>query len=141
MTIIDEAARLLEEGRQVMIPVSGVSMRPWLRPGLDLVTLAPPEAEVMRVGAIVLARYTAEHPYVMHRIVAVDGEELTLMGDGNIQARERVKRADVVGVAVAAERRGRQRRLDTAAERRKGRLWLALRPLRRYLLFILKWGS
>ena len=77
---IPEIARLVAEGKQVVFTPTGVSMRPYIEGGVDSVTLV--RAEELQVGDIVLAEVAPQH-YVLHRIYAMQGDAVTLMGDGN----------------------------------------------------------
>ena len=77
--VLEEACRLLEEGREVVITPLGNSMLPFIRGGKDEVTLkVMPHIEV---GDIVLARLPGPS-YVLHRVVDRNRSLLTLMGDG-----------------------------------------------------------
>ena len=95
---IPEIARLINEGKQVVFTPTGVSMRPFIEGGVDNVTLVKPET--LRVGDIVLAEVQPQH-YVLHRIYALDGNSVTLMGDGNVQGTEHCSQSDVLAKVVA----------------------------------------
>lgn len=130
--LFDEVCRLLEQDKQVSILAKGNSMLPFIRGGRDSVLLekAPPE---LSVGDIVL--FKTDGRYILHRVWRIDGENITLMGDGNLCGQEHCLRKDVVGKAVRIlPPDGRPLDCNTACERRKARLWRMLRPVRRYLL-------
>ena len=91
-----EIERLLGEGSEVRFRIHGFSMRPLLRNGRDTVVVAPRGEEPLRVLDIVLFRYRGRH--VLHRIVRIEGDRLTLAGDGNYRIREQCSAADVAGV-------------------------------------------
>ena len=95
---IPEIARLINEGKQVLFTPTGVSMRPFIEGGVDNVTLVQPDT--LRVGDIVLAEVQPQH-YVLHRIYALDGNSVTLMGDGNVQGTEHCSQSDVLAKVVA----------------------------------------
>ena len=125
--LLDEVARLLSEGRDVTMVPKGVSMLPFIRGDKDSVVLR--KKSVIRVGDIVLARFGGK--YVMHRVVAVAGNSVTLMGDGNLQGVEQGDRSEVCGTVVEiVSPKGRHRKPT------KGKLWRRLLPIRRYLLKI-----
>lgn len=94
--LLDEVARLLGEGREVVITAKGRSMLPFIRGEVDHVKLR--QSDNLRVGDIVLAYFG--NRYVLHRIVAINGDEITLMGDGNLKGTEQGDRSDVVGKVV-----------------------------------------
>ena len=125
--LFEEVAAVLQEGREAVITPTGNSMRPFIRGGVDRVVLGL--RDTLAVGDIVLARF--DRRYILHRILALDGEAVTLMGDGNLRGRERVRTADVIGTVTAIIKPDGQRRTPG-----KGRLWRVLLPVRRYLLAI-----
>lgn len=125
--LLDEVAHLLSEGRDVTMVPKGVSMLPFIRGDKDSVVLR--KKNVVRVGDIVLARFGGK--YVMHRVVAVEGNSVTLMGDGNLQGVEQGDMSEVCGTVVEiVSPKGCHRKPS------KGKLWRRLLPVRRYLLKI-----
>jgi hypothetical protein len=130
--MLGEVSRLLLEGREVVLMPKGNSMRPFIRGEVDQVRLQ--RADELKVGDIVLAHFD-EH-YVLHRIIAIDGNKVTLMGDGNLQGVEEVHKSDVSGVVVEV--------IAPDGERRKpsnGYVWRKLLPVRKYLLKVYrKWN-
>jgi len=127
--LLGEVAAVLREGREAVITPTGSSMLPCIRGGKDRVVLGKrPGPEI---GDIVLVRLAER--YVLHRVVARDGEAVTLMGDGNLQGQEHCTAADILGTVVRIIRPDGRSRTPG-----KARLWRALRPVRRYLLAIYK---
>ena len=133
--MLGEVSRMLLEGHSVVINTKGGSMSPFIRGERDSVELLlEPKVEV---GDIVLAQIAPGH-YVLHRVHALDGERVTLKGDGNLDATESCTLSDICGTAVAILRRG-TRRLDCTAPCRKRRFrrWVAApRLVRRIVLGI-----
>jgi hypothetical protein len=125
--LIPEMERLLRAGKQVVFTPDGVSMRPFIEGGKDSVVLEHP-ADI-RTGDILLCRVGTS--YVLHRLIALSGDSLTLMGDGNIAGVEHCGRQDVLGRVVEIRSpRGRTKTM------RGWRLWLRLLPIRPFLLKI-----
>lgn len=125
---IPEIARLVSEGRQVQFTPTGVSMRPFIEGGVDSVTLVRPVS--LQVGDIVLAEVMPQH-YVLHRIYALQGDAVTLMGDGNLQGNEHCTREHVLAKVVAIRSpKGRGKPLT------KARLWRRMLRTRRLWLKI-----
>ncbi len=132
--IIEEAARQVADGMSVTFPVKGYSMLPFIIGGKDSVILERPES--LQVNDVVLAWVDGSH-YVVHRIIQINGDHITLMGDGNLRGTERCHVADVKARAshvVGAG--GRRHMLRSAASLRTARLWRRLLPVRRWLLAI-----
>jgi hypothetical protein len=134
ITILEEAIRLVGEGRKVIFPVNGASMLPFIIGGRERVELENP-AE-LRVGDVVLA-WVDGCRYVVHRIIVVAGNRLVLQGDGNTHGVERCSMDDVKAkVTHVVDMQGRRRWLYTPWRRFAARLWYYLKPIRRYLLAI-----
>ena len=128
-----EVARMLSQGRSVTLQTKGKSMYPFITGGRDIVELR--KTDTLSVGDIVLAEVPGRG-YVLHRIYKMEGEQLVLMGDGNLRATERCRKEDVLGKVVRILRDGRYVESSSFAERFKARCWRRLLPLRRYLLFV-----
>lgn len=124
--LLEDAATLMNEGRDVMLTPLGSSMLPFIRGGKDSVRLR--KMPDVAVGDIVLARLPGR--YVLHRVIERNDRKLTLMGDGNIAGTEACSTEDVMGSVVGIVRNGKERPAG------KGRLWQFLKPVRRYILAI-----
>ena len=128
-----EVERMLSQGRSVTMRAKGSSMIPFIVEGRDKVTLQ--KSDNVEVGDILLVRLPGGR-YVLHRVYAKRGDQLTLMGDGNRQAVEQCQEKDVVGKVTAIIRNnGREISCDSPSQRRKAAMWRHLLPMRRYLLF------
>ena len=97
--LIEEAAALLAEGRDVELQAKGDSMLPFIVGDRDSVILRKECCVTPRPGDIVLARRGSGN-YVLHRIIGVDGDKVTLRGDGNVRGTEFVRREDILGKVV-----------------------------------------
>ena len=134
--IIEEASRLANEGVCVTLPVNGQSMLPFIIGGKESVILQKPEA--LEVGHVVLAWVDGTH-YVVHRITQIDGEAVTLMGDGNLVGTEHCRLSDIKAIATHVVGSDEQPHDLYTSRRMLGvRLWWWLLPIRRYLLAIYK---
>lgn len=115
------ARETLLEGKKVRIRVQGNSMLPFFRSNAAIVLRAVRPDDI-RWGSVVLAE-TPQGSFVVHRILRVDGNRITLMGDGNLIGRETVTRDKVYGAVDCG-----------VFHRAKARLWRWLLPVRKYLL-------
>lgn len=132
--IIQEAIRLVNEGLSVTFPVKGNSMLPFIIGGCESIILQKPEQ--LRVGLVVLAWVDGTR-YVVHRIIRIDGDHITLMGDGNIAGTEHCLRSDVKAIAThVVDAKGEIHDLYNRWRQWGARLWFLLRPVRRYILAI-----
>ena len=131
--LLGQVSQLLAEGREVVITPKGKSMLPFIRGDVDRVKLQRPG--VLRVGDIVLAY--VEGRYVLHRIVAMKEDKVTLMGDGNLNNYEQVSCSDVAGVVTEII-------TPDDVHRKPGRAWLwrHTKFARKYLLKVYrKWNK
>lgn len=130
--LLPEVIRMISEGHTVTLPLRGFSMRPFLEDGRDKALLAKPEQ--VNVGDAVLAEISDKR-YVLHRIISIKGDHVTLRGDGNL-ANEECRLTDIKAKAIAFYRKGRDKADPVTG--RKWRtyswLWTRLYPMRRYLL-------
>ena len=132
--VIEEAIRLAREGVRVTFPVTGQSMLPFIIGGKESVILHAPG--LTAVGDVVLA-WVDGNRYVVHRIINIDGDRVTLMGDGNLRGTEHCLLKDIkarVTHVVSAD--NKKRDLYSRWRVRAAKLWYWLRPIRRYLLAI-----
>ena len=132
----------LETVPRVILPVRGISMLPFIIGDLDSVELV--KVQSVEVGDVVLA-WINNSRYVVHRIIKIDGDNVQLMGDGNLSANEFCKISDVVAKAeYVVCPNGKRTYLYSPGQIRASRLWWKIKPLRRYILAIyrrtiLKW--
>ena len=132
--IIEEAVKLVDDGVIVTLPVNGTSMLPFIIGGRESVILQKPRQP--KIGDVVLA-WVEGCRYVVHRIIRVDGENVTLMGDGNLAGTEHCTTGDLKAIAThVVSHDGKRHDLYCPWRQRASRLWWHLRPIRRYLLAI-----
>ena len=131
---LPEIVKMLNEGHTVTLTLRGNSMRPFLEDCRDKALFVKPTT--IAVGDPVLAEIAPKH-FVLHRIVAINGEAVTLLGDGNLLT-EHCKKKDIVGAVIGFYRKGRNTldRTNGWKWRCYSYVWTSLRPIRRYLLGI-----
>lgn len=117
---------LLKEGQQVRVCVQGQSMLPFFRSG-STILLRPVRPEELLVRGQVVLGETDAGTFVVHRIYRVDAATVTLLGDGNVAGTERIPRQRIYGTVAC----GRLHLL-------LARLWMRMRPVRKYPLWFLK---
>ena len=132
--IIQSAINLVNEGLCVTFPVKGYSMLPFIVGSKESVDLGKPEN--IRVGHVVLA-WVEGCRYVVHRIVAIHGNQVVLMGDGNIAGVEHCLLSDVAALAThVVTPKGKHHPLYSPWRIKASRLWWRLLPIRRWILAI-----
>lgn len=111
-------------GEVVRVSVNGQSMLPFFRSG-STITLRPVREGDIRKYSVVMA--DAGHAFVVHRIIKVEKECVTLLGDGNYIGTERVAHDKIYGVVDCS-----------ALHIFFAKIWLLLRPVRRFPLAIFR---
>lgn len=114
----------LLEGSTVRVAVNGQSMLPFFRSG-STITLRPIKEGDIRKYNVVMA--DAGNAFVVHRIIDVGEEYVTLLGDGNYLGTERVTRDKIYGVVDCS-----------ALHIFFAKIWLWMRPVRRFPLAIFR---
>ena len=133
-TIMEEVRKLISEGITVELKAKGYSMNPFIMHMRDELVLGPWEDKEIRKGAVVLVK-DRRGQYLLHRIIERCGDEITLMGDGNIGLKEKADVKEVIGLLTAIKRKGRTyNTADSKVWRLYSTLWTWLTPLRRWPL-------
>jgi hypothetical protein len=134
--LIPEVIKLLNEGHTVTLSLKGRSMRPFLQDGRDKALLT--KAKTIKRGDAVLAIINNSY-YVLHRIFNINGDNVTLLGDGNITP-EHCRVEDVKGFVIGFYRNGREKMDKTNGFKWTSYsfIWMLFRPMRRYLLAALR---
>ena len=114
----------LLEGKTVRVSVKGESMLPFFRSG-STITLRPIEEGDIQKYNVVMA--DAGNSFVVHRIIEVGEEFVTLLGDGNYLGTECVNRDKIYGVVDCS-----------TLHLLFAKIWLWLRPVRRYPLAVFR---
>ena len=132
--LLPEVSALLEQGSRVELMTKGNSMLPFIVGDRDSVVLAR-EPEI-RPGDIVLAQIHPGH-YVLHRVRSIEGERVTLQGDGNLRGTENCLRSDVCGTAVRILKPRREVDCADPCVKRRVRCWMRLPYIvKRYYLAV-----
>ncbi len=144
----------LEQGQEVVLPITGTSMTPFLRHGRDQVVLKRTDPTAMQPGDVPLYR-RPDGSYVLHRIIQRDdgmtrirlgersvlptagqGVQYTMLGDAQLQEESGVIPEQIVAVAVAFLRGDKRQACTHPAYRRRVVVWQRLLPLRHRLMTV-----
>lgn len=142
-TFFAEVLSRIAEGKRPRLLPRGASMLPLIRGGKDPITLSGVTEDTLQPGRIVLIRIA--RGYIAHRIVRVEGDIITLRGDGNPYQREQCLRSEVKAEITEIHRGKHDIRLGDKRWRHFERFWPTNDTLRRVLLALyrrtlLKWG-
>lgn len=115
----------LNRGKVIQLTPQGISMLPFIQGGRDKVRIH--KEERIEVGDIVLAPHNGR--LILHRVYAIDGTRLTLMGDGNLKGNEVVDKSEVWGKVLEIVKTG-----GRCHKPHKAWFWRHSLPLRRVML-------
>ena len=119
---------ILAAGGTVEITTTGNSMRPMLLHRVSKVRLASPR--LLHPGDIPL--YCRDNgTYVLHRVIAREGEGYTLCGDNQWHPEPGIRPDQIVAVVTDFCRRRRWVSCRSFGYRLYWRFWITIRPLRR----------
>ena len=128
--LLGEAESLMQEGHEVAIIARGNSMLPFIRSDIDTVILRDCHGvadasgeDGATIGDIVLAKFPGG-TYILHRLIRIDGDIVTLRGDGNLRGVEHCRANDICAMAVCISRpSGKTIDCTTQAFKRRARIW------------------
>lgn len=131
--LAEKVANVVNMGYSATIPLRGISMRPFIEGDRDKAVLV--KTTSVKKQDVVFA--FANGKYLIHRIVDIDGDKITLQGDGNTST-ENCCRENILATVKGFYRKGRKKMESTDSTKWKlySTIWVWLRPFRRYLLFI-----
>lgn len=132
--LLPEIVRLLNEGHTVTLRLRGFSMRPFLEDNRDKALMT--KAVNPKAGDPVLAEI-APGRFVLHRIIRIENDDVTLRGDGNMLT-EHCHLEDIKASVIGFYRKGSNKldRIDSWKWKTYSWIWTRLFPIRRYLLAV-----
>ena len=119
----------LSEKGCLIYTTSGMSMRPFLRSGQDLMVIEAKKEIRCRVRDVVLYRRDSGK-YVLHRIMAVRKDDYVLCGDNCWQLEPGIREDQILGVLTAVIRNGNRTEVSQAGYRAKVFAWWLMYPAR-----------
>ena len=129
-----EVQAQIRQGKKVKIRVRGNSMLPFIRNN-DEALLIPPTPELIKKGTPVVAQ-TDELGIVLHRIYNIEGNRITLLGDGNINQFEHTSPERIIATVSHYYRGKHTIKINSWYMYLIGRLWMAAHPWRRKVLVV-----
>lgn len=133
--LFNRIKELVGEGHSVTFRVKGNSMNPFLIDQRDEVTVSPFQNEDLRPGSIILAKDRSNR-IILHRVIAIQGNKIKMMGDGNPHGTETTEAEQVAGIVTEVIRKGKKISCQDKGWKTASYWWNVLRPLRRWLLGI-----
>lgn len=134
-SLLTQVGELIAGGHHVTIKVRGNSMNPFFVDRRDDVILSPFTRKDLKVGAVILAR-DRDRRFILHRIIKMENDVITMMGDGNWRGMEQTVPEDVIGLVTGAVRNGKQVSCQGFWWGVYSAVWMTLRPVRRWILAV-----
>ena len=131
--MMEEIRTLISEGKIVTLTVKGNSMNPFMVHLRDQITLGPWKKEDIKSGTVALVKDVRGN-YLIHRIIRLDSETVTLLGDGNIGMTETATYDNIIGIMYSITRNGHEWTSGSLVWRIYSWIWHILTPLRLYPL-------
>ena len=125
---------LAEKGNLIYTTV-GMSMRPFLRSGQDLMVIEAVNGERLRPRDVVLYRRRSGK-YVLHRIMRVRERDYVLCGDNCWNLEPGIRDDQILGVLTAVIRNGQRQDVREPGYRAKVYAWWLLYPIRACVFYI-----
>ncbi|MGE5417243.1 MAG: S24/S26 family peptidase [Acidobacteriota bacterium] len=126
-------SELIQQGQSARILVSGSSMYPFLRDGIDSVELVQGDFDDLSRGDIVMIR-RLDGAYVMHRIIKKNKDSFFMVGDAQEWLEGPITREQLVAVVTAIWRKERKISCSGIGWKLLSEIWLILRPCRYFIL-------
>lgn len=126
----------LEKNGTLIYTTVGMSMRPFLRSGQDLMVIEARKGERFRARDVILYRRDSGK-YVLHRIMAVRKHDYILCGDNCWDLEPGIRDDQVLGVLTAVIREGKRLNVSNFGYRAKVFAWWFLYPVRA-VVFLLR---
>lgn len=125
----------ISQGKEVNLTVTGDSMYPLLKSRVDTVVLVMPKK--LKKGDIVF--YKRDNgSYILHRILKIKNELLTISGDNEMQKEFPVKQSQVIGVVKKFTRKGKEYSINSLWYKLYSFIWrvgFRYRPIMLKLIF------
>lgn len=126
-------SQILKETGRVVYTTRGVSMRPLLRQGKDVVVIEAPKEHWKKYDTVLFLRRNGQ--YVLHRILKVSGDRYWIVGD-NCVSGEMVEEEQMIGILTQIKRGGRTIKVTDWQYRLYTHIWCDAYPVRFFLLKI-----
>ena len=130
---LDKVKEDIAAGKMHHVLAKSNSMRPFIVRGRDELILQQTDEHSFQKGAILLAELGSVN-HVLHRLVKIEGDNLVLRGDSNLNCDELCGRNDVIAEVVAVVRNGKLMKKGSPGWNFYRHFWPSSSLLRRMLL-------
>ena len=127
-SVVEPLLGLLDETSAVPLVISGSSMTPFLVPGRDVVYLSKVKESLTRGDMVLYRRDNGR--YILHRIVCVDADSYTMLGDAQTVPEPGIRRDQILAVVTAVRRKGKLLKQGSCLWFFFKAVWIRMVPLR-----------
>lgn len=120
----------LEAGQDVRFTPRGISMQPMLRNGQDTVLLTPVKGPLKKYDLPLYRRKDGQ--FVLHRVVRVQGNSYTCIGDNQFVLEPGIEHDQVIAVVRSFTRKGKSWSATSPIYGLYCRMWHYSRPIRHF---------
>ena len=121
----------MQEGASYQFTAFGNSMKPYIKGGIDCVTLSPIVCDIKKNDIVFYRR--EDGSFVLHRIIKVLPDHTYLLcGDNQFNLEPGITREQIFSILSNIERNGKSRSLHSLFSR----LWCGMLPVRRLYLHV-----
>lgn len=124
--------KLVEEGREVSLLVSGSSMSPFLAHQRDYIYFKKPDRELRKGDMVFYQRRTGQ--YVMHRIWKVKNDQYYMVGDAQKEIEGPLDRDQIFALITKVQRKGKWIEPGDFWWEFFEKVWINIVPVRRVLV-------
>lgn len=130
---------LLLHKKLVKIKITGNSMYPFLRHGIDSIEIRQVNNEDLKKYDIVLIK-KIDNRFVLHRIISLDSQNIFILGDAQLKTEGPFNYSQVIGVVSGIYRRNKYISTANWMYLKLVKYWMKLIPFRTRILkyFFLK---
>lgn len=128
---------LFDDGKNVWVVVSGMSMYPFLREDIDRVELTRRDFSSIKRGDIVLIQRTSGE-FVLHRVLKKNKFDFYIIGDAQQWIEGPILKNQLKAVAININRNGKMISCNNFLLKILIKFWLIVRPIRYKLIRIFR---
>ena len=120
--------RILESDGVYASVTEGTSMRPLFKTHRDMIVVKRANGVLKKYDVVL---YRVGGKYILHRIIGFDRErDICIIRGDNTYAKEYIPRADIFGVLVSFNRKGKRHDVTERGYRAYSAVWSFIYPLR-----------
>ena len=123
---------ILKNGGSARLTVTGNSMWPMLKDGIDSVLIEPANRMVKRWELPLYQR--DDGSLVLHRVMKKKKDAYAMCGDNQVIVEWPVRAEQIIGIAVEFTRKGKTTKCNNILYRIYAAMWSILRPCRLFML-------